>query len=136
MLKAYSVSYKFSINGQTIHIKSDTQLLEENAIIKEENFLQGKDFNSLCTALENKNLHWIFNFSHIGKSFFKKEPRVYFFHDFGYIRYRSNEIQEWKVIKTIRDCNISMQELFDMRDSEKVIQYLKERGISACPILK
>lgn len=137
MLKAYHVFYNFSINGKTIYTVSDIRLLEDTGVTDtKEIILQGDDFSSLATVLKDKNLpHWYFNFSCFGKTLFKKEPTMYFFYDIGCVCYRSKEIQKWEVTKTVKEYNISMKELFNMRDSEKVIQYLKERGIYTCPIL-
>lgn len=70
---------------------------------------------------------------HIGMWEFKKGKPFLQFNDALFARITPKNCKPWKLVITSKETDISMRELMTF-DTEKVIQYLKERGITTCPM--
>lgn len=75
------------------------------------------------------------NYIVVGKNWLFKRPYVKIEYSWGYekLYYQFNTLT---VKKYYKPYDITMSELFDSFPADKCIQYLKERGMTACPILK
>lgn len=143
MLKVYLSTYIFTINGKEFNREQSAPYLEEEKPNKvtTEKFFRGHDFESLYSALEIAESNKIFIFGCYTKDPVKKKW-VYFDNGdkytgiFGTTIKNNGQPVEWSVIKTTQEIEVSMERLFQISDSEKVIQYLKERGLAVCPMAK
>ena len=125
MLKPYRVTYKFYYDGVHENTECDTLLLGEPMEVE----YSGADFDSLwdfkckypyvipwlrCERKKGRALgHWDAFFCRV--------------HEW------KNDIKPWKVVVTSEETAISMEELMH-HNADSVIQYLKERGITTCPM--
>ncbi len=125
MLKPYRVTYKFYYDGVRENTEHTILLLEEPM----ETEYSGADFDSL----------WDFKCKYPSvipwSRYERKKGRALGRWDalFCHIHEWKNDIKPWKVVITSEETAISMEELM-RHNSDSVIQYLKERGITACPM--
>lgn len=127
MLKIYKVTYKFYYDGVLENTEHTTLLLGEPM----ETEYSGTDFNSLWKLkLEHP---WLVPWSRYkckkGKALGRRDALFCHVHEW------KNDVKPWKVVITSKETAISMEELM-RHNSDSVIQYLKERGIATCPIMK
>lgn len=126
MLTPYIVSYEFYYDGQRISRRGDIRLLE--APLEEEYF--GSTFedlwNFLCKWGDMVPLGMYE--PKIGKKFIQHYNAL-----FRCITEKN--CKPWRFVISSKETTISMKELMGY-DTETVIQYLKERGITTCPIMK
>lgn len=123
-MKAYLTTYKFYYDGELKAEYCSTQLLE--APCAEE--ISGDDFQGLWGLVYKYAC-----FLRIGMWEFKKGKPFLQFNDALFARITPKNCKPWKLVITSKETDISMRELMTF-DAEKVIQYLKERGITACPM--
>jgi hypothetical protein len=126
-MKPYNVTYKFYYDGKLENTEHHTLLLEEP--LNEE--ISGTDFDTLWN-LRGKG-YFVINWAR----YERKKGRAFGRWDalFCHVHEWKNDIKPWKIVITSKETTITMQELMKY-DTEKVIQYLKERGITTCPIMK
>lgn len=126
MLKAYSVTYKFDYDGVREHTESHTMLLEEP--LNEE--ISGTDFDTLWNLRYEKGyfvINWAGYERQKGRAFGRWDAFFCHVHEW------KNDIKPWKIVVTSEETTVSMERLMKF-DTDKVIQYLKERGITTCPM--
>ena len=126
MLKAYLVTYTFYYDGELMSQRCSTQIRE--APYEEE--YSGTDFDGLWD-LNNK---WC-AMTPFNAWEFKKDKKFLQHYDWLFKKITPKNCKPWKLTITSQETTISMNELMKY-NTEKVIQYLKERGITTCPILK
>jgi hypothetical protein len=126
MLKPYNVTYEFYYDGVHENTESYTLLLEE-PINKE---IAGTDFDTLWN-LRCKGGYFVVNWNRCER----KKGRAFARWDalFCHVHEWKNDIKPWKVVVTSEETTILMSRLMQF-ETEKVIQYLKERGITTCPM--
>lgn len=143
MLKAYISTYVFTVNGKEFNRKQSAPYLEEEKPnkITTEKILSGHDFESLYSCLEMaKKLNDSFIFGCHTKD--PKKKKIYFDNGDNYTGIFGTTIKnngrpvEWSVTEITKEIEVSMERLFQISNSEKVIQYLKERGLTVCPMTK
>ena len=124
-MKPYNLTYEFYYDGKFENIDHYTLLLEKP--INEE--ISGTDFDTLWN-LRGKG-YFVINWDR----YERKKGRAFGRWDafFCHVHEWKNDIKPWKIVITSKETTISMQELMKY-DTEKVIQYLKERGITTCPM--
>ena len=128
MLKSYKYKLQISLNGavwNTIHI-GYTELREEHELTKV--FIENYSF----TEAYNWMLHNLHNNWSAEYTLFKKRPKIK-------IQYGWSTIETYKSFDTLSIRAIYEERPITMRDlqnedAELVIQYLKERGITTCPM--
>ena len=128
MLKTYRCELQISLNGaewNTIHVEY-TKLREEHEL--EKTFIENYSFAEAHEwMLHNWHNHWS-----AGYTFFKKKPKIK-------IQYGWDTIKTYTKFDTIsiraiyEERPITMRDL-QYEDADTVIQYLKERGITTCPM--
>lgn len=128
MLKSYRYKLQISIDGanwHTIHI-DNTELREEHELIRV--FMENYSFAEAHEwMLHNWHSHWDAEYT-----LFKKRPKIK-------IQYGWSTIETYKSFDTLsirvvyEERQITMRELQN-ENVETVIQYLKERGITTCPM--
>ena len=125
MLKPYRVTYKFYYDGVHENTEYATLLLGEPMEME----YSGTDFDSL----------WDFKCKYSSvipwSRYERKKGRAFGRWDalFCHIHEWKNDIKPWKVVVTSKETALSMEELMH-HNSDSVIQYLKERGITTCPM--
>lgn len=132
MLKVYTIKSYVSINGENWkHVGHDGHTMSDDNPT-EEIFLDNATFNECYEYVINQPLDGICPDS----TLFKKKPIIYIkdssFYDHRYdyfdtISYKY-VYEEYKYV--------SLDYIMKHFPADKCIQYLKERGMSACPILK
>ena len=125
MLKPYNVTYKFYYNGVCEHIEHITHLLEEPF----ENEISGTDFDGLWNFQREfpSVIPWSRYERKKGRAFGRWDALFCHVHEW------KNDIKPWKIVVTSEETTVSMERLMKF-NTEKVIQYLKERGITTCPM--
>lgn len=123
-MKPYKVTYKFYYDGECKEWQIGISLL--NSPCNEE--ITGDSFNSL---LELKQKYGavipLTLWNH------RKGKALYWPDSFIGIKEWKNNCKPWKLVISSEETTISMERLMKF-DTEKVIQYLKERGITTCPM--
>lgn len=125
-MKPYLVTYKFYYDGELQSARTSTQLRESPY---EEEYA-GTDFEGLCDLIHKWQALIPFNVWEL-----KKGKRFIQYYDWLFKNINPKNCKSWKFTITSEETTISMNELMRY-DTNKVIQYLKERGMTACPILK
>ena len=126
MLKPYRVTHKFYYDGKFENTESHTLLLEEP--INEE--ISGTDFDTLWNLRCEKGcfvINWACYERTKGRAFGRWDAHFCHVHEW------KNDIKPWKIVVTSEETTVSMERLMNF-ESEDVIQYLKERGITTCPM--
>lgn len=136
MIKAYYITYELIVEGTIVNRDQVGPTLFEEE--KETSIIEHKG-ETLESFLEFASEgHFYIPYYRTGKTLFKKQNYISFNDDWNpTITFKGcDKALNWKVITETRETDISLEQLFKIRDSEKVIQYLKERGLSVCPMVK
>jgi hypothetical protein len=125
MLKPYKVTHKFYYDGEFEASDFYTTLLEE-PIDKE---IAGDDFDLLWKL--KLEYPWLVPWGR----YERKKGRALGRWDalFCHVHEWKNNVKPWRVVITSEETTITMKELMSY-NTDKVIQYLKERGITTCPM--
>lgn len=123
-MKAYLITYKFYYDNELYSTRHSTQLRETPY---EEEY-SGIDFDSL----------WDFTYEWAAMIPFdmytsKKGERFLQHYDWFFKKITPDNCKSWKFVITSQETSISMNELMKY-NTESVIKYLKERGITTCPM--
>lgn len=132
MLKVYTVKSYVSINGgdwQRVGFSGHT-MTDDNPI--EKVILNNTTFDECYEYVSQHSLDGIY----LDSTLFRKKPIIYIGdsifdnHRYDYFDAISYKYvyKEWK--------NVPLNYIMEHFSADKCIQYLKERGMSACPILK
>lgn len=132
MLKVYKVKSYVSINGEEWqHVGVDGRTVRDDNLT-EKIFFENFTFNQCYEYLKEKGLDGIWR----SETFFRKRPMLYIgewlyeaksYTSFDTISYKY-VYEEWK--------NVPLDWIMKHASADQCIQYLKERGMTACPILK
>lgn len=125
-MKPYLVTYSFYYDDELQSSHTYTRLRESPY---EEEYT-GTDFEGLCDLTYKWQAMIPFNIWE-----FKKGKRFIQHYDWWFKNITPKNCKPWKFVITSEETTISMERLMQF-DTESVIQYLKERGMTACPILK
>jgi hypothetical protein len=126
-MKPYLVTYSFYYNGKLEKVLTNTCLLEKPF----HEIHSGTSFDKLWD-LKNERPSMI-PYEMLES---KKGKRVLCHYDKIFnARITPKNCKPWKFTITCLETTLSMKELMYF-NTEDVIQYLKERGMTACPILK
>ena len=123
MLKPYRITYKFYYDGELQHTSICTQLLE----VPYEEEISGNDFDGLCKFIHEHSSLTPFNIWEFKRTKFIQH------YDWLFKRITPKNCKPWKLVVASKETTISMDRLMSF-NSELVIQYLKERGITVCPM--
>lgn len=133
MLKVYNVDSYVSVDdakwrsvGHFGHLCTDEDC-DVKFILDNASFAEAREY------LSNNLLDGICN----GKTFWRSKPTitVRYRDAWDKVEYQSFSTISYKNVYT-EDKNVTLGWMMEHLSAEKVIQYLKERGITACPILK
>lgn len=128
MLKSYRCELQISLNGaewNTIHVEC-TKLREEHELIK--TFIENYSF---AEAHEWMLHHWHDHWE-AGYTLFKKKLKIKI--QYGYYTTETYKSFDTISIRAVyEERRITMRDL-QYEDADTVIQYLKERGITTCPM--
>lgn len=131
MLKVYRVKSYVSIDGgDWEHIGHDGYTIRDDDPV-EKIFLDNSTFNECYEYIKEHKLDGVYS----SYTLFRKKPIIYiceFCTDYRYdyfdtISYKY-VYEEWE--------DVPLTYIMERFPADKCIQYLKERGITACPILK
>lgn len=123
-MKPYLVMHQFYYNGELEKARSTVMLLEKPF----HKIYEGASFDGLCDLIKEHGT--IIPFEIIkrknGKRFLWHWDKVFYW-------VTKKNVKPWKLTITCAETTLTMKELMRF-DSERVIQYLKERGITTCPM--
>ena len=125
-MKPYLITYKFYYDGRLIRTRTCTQLCEPPG---EDTEYSGTDFEDLWDL----TCKWDYLIP-LERHENKKGKRYLDLYD-QFKGITPQNCKPWKFVISSQETTISMNRLMQF-DTESVIQYLKERGMTACPILK
>lgn len=125
-MKPYLVTYKFYYDDKLENTYSSTQL-RDNPYEEE---YSGTDFDGLWDLTHKWQM-----MIPLGMWEFKNGKRFLQHCDWWFKQITPKNCKPWKFVISSQETSLSMNELMKY-NTEKVIQYLKERGMTACPILK
>ena len=136
MLKTYYLNYNVEINGEEIsHVQVGPCILDSTEYPKKRNTIaSGQSWISLAVAVNNNDYD-----SHFWKHYEVKKTLLArrYFVEYNwwdtYNRFYEKSPIEWEAILEVVETEVSLEELFRIPNSDKVIEYLKERGIAECP---
>lgn len=132
MLKIYIRKYWVSINHKEWEqVWWERDMMKDNPP-NEDVVVNQLSFNEFYVLLQNSSIDHIRS----GKTFFRKKPKIT-------IKYDDDRIKRYTHFDTI-SCKITYEEIKNPTlysiircfPADQVIQYLKERGIVTCPIMK
>lgn len=125
-MKPYLVTAQFYYNGELQTERCHTALLNEP--LSEE--LSGDNFDSLWEFCYEHPINTDFNL-------WEFKPGIRFIQHYDAIisRITPKNCKPWKYVVSSHETTISMEELMRF-NTEDVIQYLKERGMTTCPMMK
>ena len=125
MLKTYGKSIAFTLDGELVeHFYTFVIREEDEAISKKEEW-QGLE-NIQCIVTNDLKNTLNYNYSLFRKQFGLMGCGWVF------LKVKKNSILR-KVVK-YEEVNLSIDELFKIKDSKKVIEYMKQQGITICPM--
>ena len=123
-MKPYLVTYEFYYDDERKDYQTHVHLLDSPH--NEE--IVGSDFNSLLELkLQYGPVVPLTLWCH------RKGKALYWPDSFIGIKEWKNNCKPWKLVISSEETTISMKRLMDFK-TEDVIQYLKERGITTCPM--
>lgn len=129
MLQAYRVSTYITVDGkrQCQSFNTQTILVEDFGIKTTE------EVYTFQTIIDNKAAG--LNYITVGKNWLFQRPYVKICYNWCHeeLYYKFDTLT---VETHYEPCNLTMNELFGGFSADKCIQYLKERGMNTCPILK
>lgn len=133
MLKVYNVTDYVSIDGAPWREVSDTGYRVSDKELQTKLVLDEVSFDEAREFLSNNHIWGVWNY----ETLFRHKPiiAVSYYSNYEPVRYKhfntisyKTEYTEWK--------DVSFDWLMKHFSAEQCIQYLKERGMTACPILK
>ena len=130
MLKVYTRKYYVSINNKEWEqVWWERDMMKDNPP-SESIVVDQMSFNEFYNLLQNDSMNHI----QAGKTLFRKRPKITIEYDYDRIkRYTHFDIISCKVTyEEIK--NPTLYSIMRCFPAELVIQYLKERGITACPM--
>ena len=145
MLKPCKKITTLVINGEAIHQSVSTYpvLKDESEVEKETILIEGDNFDKFYEDAKGTLNKYIgsleFGVWFVAKTLFKRRRYVLLRNwvegnEYKYID--NGEPLSYYISEYYFEISVSMKELFELEDSEKVIQYLKERGMNTCPMIK
>lgn len=145
MIKAYKRITTLVINEEAIHQSESTYpvLKDESEVTEETILVEGDSFDKFYEDAKGTLNKYIgnpaFGVWFVGKTLFKKRHYVLLRDWVESVEYKyidNGEPLSYYISECYVETPISMNELFELKDSNKVIQYLKEHGMNTCPMIK
>lgn len=138
MLKTYYLNYDVVINGERIsRVHLGPLILDSAEYPKKVNTVgSGKSWISLAVSINNNSYDSHFwRYFRVTKTLLTRKLFIEFNDDWdGYRRfYESKDPIEWELILEVVETELSLERLFSLPNGDKVIEYLKERGMAECP---
>lgn len=137
MLKTYYLYYNVVINGEEISsVKVGPCILDSTEYPKKRDVVaSGYSWISLAFAINNDNYDSHFwKYFKVAKTLLTRRYFVEYSWWDTYNRfYEKKSLIEWAAILEVAETEVSLEELFRIPNSDKVIEYLKERGMAECP---
>lgn len=136
MLKVYKVKSYASINGAPYRRVGDTEHIASDKELISKQLFDNISFNECREYLSNHTLSGLCN-SQVYDIFCRSKPSVEVeytdtWEDVSYKHFNTlsykYEVEEWT--------NVSLDWIIKNLSADECIQYLKERGMTTCPILK
>ena len=135
MLKIYTVRYYVSIDTgpwERLHA-IHTCMREDTTVLPEQILINKLPFNECYEMLKTDHVRGM----HLSETNFKHKPLVCIAYagDWDATAYKYFDTLSYKTTYE-EDTYITLSEIMKRFPSDQVIQYLKERGLNTCPMLK
>lgn len=125
MLKTYEKTILFTLDGELVEDFHAIVVREENEAISKKEEWQGLE-NIKCVVTNDLKNTISYKYSLIRKKFGLMGCGWVF------LKVKRNSILR-KVVK-YEEVDLSLNELFRIKDGKKVIEYMKQQGITVCPM--
>ena len=131
MLKVYSVHSYVSVNNGKWYEVGSTGIAMMDETKSKEVIIDNGSFDEWCKYLQENRLDGIY----YGTTFFKKKPCI-ITHEWYYDYYEKYTHFDTLLYKDVYKemPNVSLNYIMENFSADKCIQYLKERGMTACPM--
>ena len=131
MLKVYTLKRWISIdNKEWRQIWYSGDVMRDDALPNEVVLVDQASFDEFYNALQSKPMTHI----RAGKTLFRKKPKISIDYDFDNTK-RYTDFDTISCKYTYEEVtNISLYNIMRYFSSEQTVQYLKERGITTCPM--
>ncbi len=133
MLKIYNVTDYISIDGANWRVVGNRGYMATDEEPKNTLILDNVSFSEAYKYLSLIHLDGVHN----DCTFFRNKPliQVYYYDAWDYVQYRRFNTMSYKREYSERK-NISLNWIMEHLAADDCIQYLKDRGITTCPVLK
>ena len=133
MLKVYNVYDRVSIDGAKWRTVGGYGYRVTDEEVKNKLVLDNVTFDEAREFLSQNILSGVWNDS----TFFRNKPTVVVSYNDGWdpVSYRHFDTMSYKR-EFVEDKNVTFEWMTQHLSAEQLIQYLKERGITTCPIVK
>ena len=131
MLKVYNIYDYVSIDGAKWRRVGGYRYMATDEEVEDKLILDNVSFDEARKYLSENSLNGIWNSS----TFFRHRPMVeiHYFDNWSACEYRCFNTLSYKR-EVVENTNISFEWLTQHLTADQFIQYLKERGITACPM--
>ena len=136
MLKTYYKNYKVKVNGKIVkkHQIGPVICDESEFPTKFKEIASGKTWTTLACIIQDKEHDSYLRDAFVGFNFIKKKNYIKFEdRDDSYYFYDNGKELTWEITFEADEVQLSLNRLFNFPNSDKVIEYLKERGMTNCP---
>ena len=132
MLKVYNRKTCVSINGEPWEPVGCTIAIMSANNPTETVIFENKTFEECCEYLRHRCISGM----SVEYTFFRRKPAIYIHYSYNLSSTRYKYFDTISCKHVYKENNyISLDEIMKDFSADKCIQYLKERGITACPIL-
>ena len=137
MLKVYGVQSIFRLNNQgewKIYGDGDYIVKDDNKFQKEIIIFDNFSWKQTIDILNTTHIDGI----HSGETLFRKRPFIHVFNrwdDFE-LKLFENQVETISCKNVYTEKNVTLNWIINHLSTDETIQYIKERGMSVCPIIK
>ena len=133
MLKTYNNIYKFFWDGECVLTNISSMFIQDELGLKPKQIIKGNTFNELCELY----MEWPGVIPYSLWSF-KKDARIISFFTGVHIpdikEKNPKHMKDFVFTIETKENRASIQKILEYGDSEKAIEYLKQHGMSVCPM--
>ena len=136
MLKTYYKNYEVKVNGKLVkRCQIGPVICDESEFpVKFKKIESGKTWITLACLIHNDGRAPYLRDAYVGFTFFRKRGYINFRDwDCSYYFYNDGKELDWEITFEADEVQLSLDRLFNLPDGDKVIEYLKERGMANCP---
>lgn len=124
MLKTYEKSMVFTLDGELVEDFYENVVIEEDMALFTQKEWRGLEAIECAVTMD-------FNMLHYKYSLFRNQFGLM---GCGWVFLRVRKSSILRMFIKYKEVNLSLNELFRIKDSKKVTEYMKQQGITVCPM--